>query len=204
SRLAGLRTSGSGSRLVRNQDRLLELARSALKPKGWDRELSRLQQALRKLDPHETARGALTVLKDLGIKHLWLCGDAIEDITDVERDGLPSNEREGIDQGLLTVIPRVIKAEESRQEFPEVNFLLLCSLAVGDLLKQIRAIERRTGWHELTTNTFADVEAFFTYLKDHRPAVGKAIAKYPSGLKQPAFFPANPNLTRSHTTISPP
>jgi hypothetical protein len=194
SRLVGLRTSGSGNRLVRNQDRLLELARTALKPKGWDRELARLQQALQKRDPHEAARSALGVLKDLGINHLWIVVDEIEDITDVERDGLPSNEREGIDQGLLTVIPRVIKAEESRQEFPEVNFLLLCSLAVGDLLKQIRAIERRTGWHELTTNTFADVEAFFNYLRDHHPTVAKAIAKYPRGLKEAAFFAANRNF----------
>ncbi|OJH38238.1 hypothetical protein BON30_24150 [Cystobacter ferrugineus] len=194
SQLAKLRTSGSGNRLVRNQDRLLELARTALSPKGWDRELSRLQQALQKRDPHEAARTALVVLKDIGVNHLWIVVDEIEDITDVERDGLPSSEREGIDQGLLTVIPRVIKAEESRQEFPEVNFLLLCSLAVGDLLKQIRAIERRTGWHELTTNTFADVEAFFTYLKAHRPAVGQAIAKYPSGLKEAAFFAANRNF----------
>lgn len=194
SRLAGLRSSGSGGRLVRNQDRLLELARTALKPKGWDGELPRLQQALQKRDPHDAARAAIAVLKDIGINHLWVVVDEIEDITDVERDGLPSQEREGIDQGLLTVIPRVIKAEESRQEFPEVNFLLLCSLAVGDLLKQIRAIERRTGWHELTTNTFADVEAFFTYLKDHRPSVGKAIAKYPNGLKEAAFFAANRNF----------
>jgi len=111
-----------------------------------------------------------------------------------QRDGLPSSDRQGIDQGLLTVIPRVIKAEEARQAFPEVNFLLLCSLAVGDLLRQIRAIERRTGWHELTSNSFGDVNAFFQYLQAHRPRVATAVAHYPDGLKEAAFFAANRNF----------
>jgi hypothetical protein len=100
----------------------------------------------------------------------------------------------GIDQGLLTVIPRVIKAEEPRQEYPEVSFVLLCSLAVGDLLRQIRAIERRTGWHELTSNTFSDVNAFFSYLQAHRPQVAASISTYPAGLKEAAFFAANRNF----------
>lgn len=192
--LAGLRTHDTENKLARNQDRILEHIRTALKPKGWDRVLPALKAALETPDPHTAARVALGVLREIGIKRLWLVMDEIEDITDVQRDGLPSNDREGIDQGLLTVIPRVIKAEEARQEFPDVNFLLLCSLAVGDLLRQIRAIERRTGWHELTSNTFGDVSAFFTYLEEHRPQVASAIKTYPEGLKEAAFFAANRNF----------
>lgn len=195
SRLAGLRDQDHGNKLVRNQDRLLDRVRTALKPRGWDRHLPDLQAALRNASAHDAARGALTVMKRMGIERLWLVVDEIEDITDVQRDGLPSADRgEGIDQGLLTVIPRVIKAEEARQEYPEVSFLLLCSLAVGDLLRQIRAIERRTGWHELTSNTFSDVNAFFSYLADHRPQVAASIASYPAGLKEAAFFAANRNF----------
>lgn len=194
-RLAGLRDQDHGNKLVRNQDRILEHVRAALKPKGWDRHLPDLQQALQLASPHDAAQQALDVLKRMSITRLWLVMDEIEDITDVQRDGLPSSDRgEGIDQGLLTVIPRVIKAEEPRQEYPEVSFLLLCSLAVGDLLRQIRAIERRTGWHELTANTFSDVNAFFSYLEAHRPNVAEAIATYPDGLKEAAFFAANRNF----------
>lgn len=192
--LAGLRSHDMANKLARNQDRILDHVRTALKPRGWDRILPALKEALANPEPHVAARGALNVLNEIGIKRLWLVMDEIEDITDVQRDGLPSSDRQGIDQGLLTVIPRVIKAEEARQELPEVNFLLLCSLAVGDLLRQIRAIERRTGWHELTSNTFGDVSAFFQYLQRHRPRVAEAISTYPKGLKEAAFFAANRNF----------
>ena len=103
-RLAGLRDSGSSNRMVRNQDRILELARKSLDPKGWDRELPELHRALQIPDLHQAARSALNVLKRVGVDYLWLVVDEIEDITDVERDGMPSTEREGIDQALLTVI----------------------------------------------------------------------------------------------------
>ena len=192
--LAGLRTDAAGNKLARNQDRILDRVRTALKPRGWDGILPDLKSALESSDPHRAAHAALEILRQIGIERLWLVIDEIEDITDVQRDGLPSNDREGIDQGLLTVIPRVIKAEEARQELPQVNFLLLCSLAVGDLLRQIRAIERRTGWHELTSNTFSDVSAFFQYLEHHRPRVAEAVATYPEGLKEAAFFAANRNF----------
>ncbi|AUB82277.1 hypothetical protein [Candidatus Thiodictyon syntrophicum] len=192
--LAGLRTHDTANKLARNQDQILERVRTALKPRGWERILPDLAAALAASDPHTTARAALGVLRTIGIERLLLVMDEIEDITDVQRDGLPSHERQGIDQGLLTVIPRVIKAEETRQEFPEVNFLLLCSLAVGDLLRQIPANERRTGWHELTSNSFGDVSAFFDYLRGHRPGVAAAIATYPQGLKEAAFFAANRNF----------
>jgi hypothetical protein len=79
------------------------MARTALKPKGWDRELPALRQALHTDDPRSAARQALDVLKRLGIERLWLVVDEIEDITDVERDGLPTSEREGIDQQNFSV-----------------------------------------------------------------------------------------------------
>lgn len=193
-RLAGVRVDAGRKTLARNQDRLLKWTRDALKPKGWDRELDSLRQALDDANPSLAARKSIEILGRLGIKHLWLIVDEIEDITDVQRDGLYSDERKGIDQALLTVIPRVIKSEEARQEFPEVNFLLLCSQAVGDLLRQIRAIERRTGWHELTANTFTDVEAFFSYLETTRPELREALHAYPPGLREAAFFAANRNF----------
>ena len=59
--LAGLRTHDAGNKLARNQDRILEHARTALKPKGegWDRILPALKTALETPDPHTAAREAL-------------------------------------------------------------------------------------------------------------------------------------------------
>ncbi len=194
SRLALMRGTTEGNRFVRNQDVILQQIRKVLEPKGWNGVLPQLRTALSRENPLEAARQGIDILKGIGIDHLMLVVDEIEDITDIERDGLPTSEREGIDQGLLTVIPRVIKAEEGRMDFPEVNFLLLCSQAVGDLLKQIRAIERRTGWHELNTNAFADVQDFFEYLRADRPRIREAMAHYPEGLREAAFFAANRNF----------
>jgi hypothetical protein len=195
SRLVGIRDNHKVNKLTKNQDRLLELTRQALAPRGWQSVHRRLVEALAASQPEVAVRQSLEVLKDLKIENLWIVVDEIEDITDTERDGLPSDDRgEGIDQALLTVIPRVIKQEELRQEFPQINFILLCSLAVGDLMRGIPAIRRRTSWHELNTNSFNDVEAFFRYLRDHRPLVASSISTYPEGLKEAAFFAANRNF----------
>ena len=194
-RLVGTRGSHKANKLSKNQDRLLELTRQALGPRGWSTVQTRLSEVLAGGQPDVAVRQSLEILKELKIENLWIVVDEIEDITDTERDGLPSEDRgKGIDQALLTVIPRVIKQEELRQEFPQVNFVLLCSLAVGDLMRGIPAIRRRTSWHELNTNSFNDVEAFFRYLHDHRPAVAASLSTYPSGLKEAVFFAANRNF----------
>ena len=183
-----------GGDLKRNQDQLIKYTIQALKPKGWDKHKVALAQALESSNLDQAAKQAIEVLGKMGIKSLWVVVDEIEDITDVDRDGLKTDERKPIKQELLTVIPRVIKAEENRMQYPEINFVLLCSLAVGDLLKQVRAIERRTQRHELRTNAFTDVEAFFDYLEEHRKPVWDAIKNYPPGLKEAAFFAANRNF----------
>jgi hypothetical protein len=197
SRLTGPRIEQQTGSLSKNQDRLLQWTEQALKPKGWEGIKAQLAEALKKKSVHQAARAALDVLKGIGINHLLIVVDEIEDITDVELDGLPSDERRAgaiVDQGLLTVIPRVIKSEEVRQEFPDVNFLLLCSRAVGDLLKQIRAIERRTIRYPLRSNAFSDVEDFFSYLKEYRPDIAAPLVTYPEGMKEAAFFAADRNF----------
>lgn len=197
SRLAGLRGQEMTGNLSKNQNRLLNWTVAALKPKGFDKIKDKLADALKSSDPREAARLAINLLKTIGINHLLIVVDEIEDITDVEHDGLRTEERKAgaiIDQGLLTVIPRVIKSEEARQEFPELNFLLLCSRAVGDLLKQIRAIERRTIRYDLQSNAFSDVEDFFRYLKTARPEISAALESYPSWMKEAAFLAADRNF----------
>lgn len=197
----------AGSALKRNQARLYGHAHNALLPKGFEginHELSVLLQRAAENSSTEKAsspvminkniREALNLLKTVGIKQLWIVVDEIEDITDVKREGLDDQDRKGIDQRYLTVIPGVIKQEEIRQDYPDVNFLLLCSRAVGDIIRDIKALQRRTGFWELQSNSFADVEQYFQYLKDYRPDIFRVVRNYPNGLKEAAFFAANRNF----------
>ena len=197
-RLAGMRGVADSNRLTKNQSRLMDLTRKALLPRGrgWEATLPQLAAALECSPVHQAVRKALEVLQEeLHIDNVWIVVDEIEDITDIERDGLPSEDRgAGIDQALMTVIPRVIKYEELRGEFPQLNFILLCSLALGDLMRGIPAISRRTRWHPHLTNAFQDVEAFFKYLHERRPAIASDLVLYPPGLKEAAFFAANRNF----------
>jgi hypothetical protein len=196
-RLVNAGVSEPDGQLTRNQDRLMESVRKALRAKRADWDTSIAPQLLAVLEgeqPNLALRDAIEILKGCGVERLLFVVDEIEDITDVEREGLTMEERQGIDQALLTVIPRVIKEEELREAFPELSFLLLCSQAVGDMLKGIRAIDRRTRWHELVTNAFSDVEAFFRFLEEHRPNIAEEIRNYPHGLKEAAFFAANRNF----------
>ena len=193
--LQRLSTAHSSSQeLGKNQDKLMKWTQQALKPKGWDKAQQELVKVLENGDPVQAAKDGIAVMKKFGIEHLMIVVDEIEDVGDVQRDGLPSDERQGIDQVLLTVIPRVIKSEEIRQVFPDVSFVLLCSLAVGDTLRQIRAIDRRTMRHEIQTNAFSDVQSFFEYLKTERPELADDLNAYPEGLKETAFFASDRNF----------
>jgi len=184
----------STQELGKNQDKLMKWTEQSLNPKGWEKARQELATALSNDDPVQAAKDGISLLKTIGIKQLMIVVDEIEDVGDVERDGLHSEERVGIDQVLLTVIPRVIKNDEIRQVFPDVSFLLLCSLAVGDTLRQIHAIDRRTMRHEIQTNAFSDVQNFFEYLKAERPELATDLNAYPEGLKETAFFASDRNF----------
>ncbi|MCG8602021.1 MAG: hypothetical protein MI807_17900 [Verrucomicrobiales bacterium] len=184
---------GKGS-FERNQERILTHTIQALKPKGWDAIRGDLAEALKDPDVGAATHKAIEILKTKGIKSLWIIVDEIEDITDVDTDGLASSERKSVDQALIGVIPRVAKNEEERMAFPQLNFVLLCSLAVGDLIREVGAIKRRTTRYELRTNAFTDVEQFFAFLENNRPSVWEQIKDYPPALKEAAFFAANRNF----------
>jgi hypothetical protein len=194
SRLAGLRGAQTKGNLSKNQDRLLGWTRDALTPRGFGRIQNQLVAVLKKSDVHTAASEAMEFLKEIGINRLLIVVDEIEDISDVDLEGIEDSERKPIKQDLLTVLPRVIKSEEDRQQFPDANFLLLCSRAVGDLLRQIGAIKRRTVQYTLQSNAFSDVEDFFSYLKTHSPNYADALDSYPDGLKEAAFFAADRNF----------
>lgn len=184
----------TGSTNRRNQARIIEGILPLLNAKGFEAYKGELEKALKETDFHAGLTKAMAVLKNVGVEHLWIIIDEIEDITDVEREGLPDDDRKGVDKAFLTVIPRVIKHEEVRMDFPHVNFLLLTARSVGDFLRDIRALERRTDFIELQTNAFHDVEDYFLYIQSNYPKLRDAMKDYRPGLKEAAFFAANRNF----------
>ncbi len=116
-----MRAQQNTGNLSKNQDRLIHWTQQVLRPKGWDEILDRLKAALKVANVNDAARKAIGILKEIGVHQLLIVVDEIEDISDVDLDGLPDDERKAIKQELLTVIPRVIKSEEDRQQFPNVK-----------------------------------------------------------------------------------
>src|SRR5262249_15016153 len=82
SRLIGIRDNNKVNKLTKNQDRLLELTRQALAPRGFQAAQKRLAEALAATQPEVAVRKCLEILKDLKIENLWIVVDEIEDITD--------------------------------------------------------------------------------------------------------------------------
>ncbi len=187
-------TTKAGSINRRNQSNIVNGLVNLLNAKGFANHRQTLVSALEEPDHARALEKALDVLKDMGIYHLLIVIDEIEDVTDVEREGLPDEDRERIDEAFLTVIPRVIKREDVRLDFPQVNFLLLTARSAARMLSDVKALERRTGYLELQTNAFHDVEDYFHYIKTSRPAIWQTMADYSEGLKEAAFFASNRNF----------
>ena len=185
-------TAGHTSR--RNQARIFDRLIEVLNAKGLEALKPALAAALDSQDPAQAAREALKVLEKLGIKQLLVIIDELEDITDVQREGLPDDDRVGIEKELLTLVARVIKREDTRLDFPQINFVLLTAKSVSNFLGGIKALERRTEFVELQSNAFHDVEDYWKYVEANRPEIWDSMKKYPEGLKEAAFFAANRNF----------
>lgn len=187
--------SGStGHTSRRNQARIFDRLTQVLNAKGFEAIKAELSSALEADDSVKAANDALKVLQKLGIKQLLVIIDELEDITDVQRDGLPEDERVGIEKELLTLVARVIKREDTRLDFPQINFLLLTARSVGTFLGGIKALERRTEYVELQSNAFHDVEDYWQYIQSNRSEIWVSMKDYPDGLKEAAFFAANRNF----------
>lgn len=185
----------SGSINQRNQTRIIDGLITLLNSKGFDRQRARLQSALNNRDHSAAVADALAVLKDIGVRQLLVIIDEIEDVTDVEREGLKDDDRKGIDEAFLTVIPRVIKREDVRLEFPQLNFLLLTARSVNRMVRDLRALERRFFYHELQSNAFHDVEDYFHFIQENRPPLWESMKAYAdTGLKEAGFLAANRNF----------
>ena len=108
--------SKAGKTLKRNQDRLLERILQTLKPR-MGRGRGGTLHGTGTGQPRQGRPAGAGGPRELGVEASGIVVDEIEDITDVDRDGLNPDDRERIDQELLTVIPRVIKQEDDRLQY---------------------------------------------------------------------------------------
>ncbi len=187
-------SASTGHTSRRNQARIFDRLIQVLNAKGFEGIRAELSAALESRDTAKAANDALKILQKLGIKQLLVIIDELEDITDVQRDGLLEDERVGIEKELLTLVARVIKREDTRLDFPQINFLLLTAKSVSNFLGGIKALERRTEYVELQSNAFHDVEDYWQYVQSNRPDIWASMKDYPDGLKEAAFFAANRNF----------
>lgn len=171
---------------LRVSPELLDDLVAALNAKGVN--LTALQQALQSCGDWKTGlEGAMQELRLHGIRYLWIIVDEIETPGDLKRnpDYFPGREVEEED---LAMISQVIKEARYREDFPFVNFILLCSLGMSDAI-QIGPNRRRTDLVILEPNRIYDVKTFQKHLSETGVAVN-----YPVGSLEGVFIATNRNF----------
>jgi len=171
---------------LRVSHELIDDLTAALKAKGVS--ISALHQALQSgNDWKSKLENAMQVLRPHGIRYLWVIVDEVETPSDLKRnpDYTPGAEVEEED---LAMISQVIKEARYREDFPYVNFLMLCSLGMSDAI-QIGPNRRRTDLMVLEPNRIYDVKTFQKYLSQAEIAVD-----YPSGTLEGVFIATNRNF----------
>lgn len=171
---------------LRVSSELLDDLVAALKAKGVN--ISALQQAVQNGgDWKSKLENAMQLLRSHGITYLWVIVDEVETPSDLRRnpDYIPGAEVEEED---LAMVSQVIKEARYREDFPYVNFLMLCSLGMSDAI-QIGPNRRRTDLMVLEPNRIYDVKTFQKYLTQADIAVD-----YPSGTLEGVFIATNRNF----------
>ena len=171
---------------IRVSHELIDDLIAALKAKGVS--ISSLHQALQSgNDWKRKLENAMKVLRPHGIQYLWVIVDEVETPSDLKRnpDYTPGTEVEEED---LAMISQVIKEARYREDFPYVNFLMLCSLGMSDAI-QIGPNRRRTDLMVLEPNRIYDVKTFQKYLNQ-----AEAEVNYPSGTLEGVFIATNRNF----------
>ena len=165
---------------------LLDDLVAALKARGVN--LNALQQAMQTSATWKSRlESAMQVLQAQGIRYLWVIVDEVETPSDLKRnpDYTPGTEVEEED---LAMISHVIKEARYREDFPYLNFLLLCSLGMSDAI-QIGPNRRRTDLLVLEPNRIYDLKTF----QNHLAQAGVAV-DYPPGTLEGIFIATNRNF----------
>ena len=133
---------------------------------------------------------AMRILRDSGLQHLWVIVDEVETPGDLNR-GLREDAQAKVDDEYLLMVSEVIKHENWRNQHPDVNFLLLCSVGMRDQI-HIGPNLRRASSVTIESNQLTDVQGYVDHIKDS--LADPHTVKYPVGTLEGAFLSANRNF----------
>jgi len=168
---------------------LYEDLKAAMTAKGVNlKALSVVNDEARSFPDRLTA--ATKILRDAGLKHLWVVVDEVETPGDLKR-GLREDAQTKVDDEYLLMVSEVIKHENWRSQHPDVNFLLLCSLGMRDQI-HIGPNLRRASSVTIEPNQLTDVQSYVDHIKGSLADPNGV--NYPAGTLEGAFLSANRNF----------
>jgi hypothetical protein len=133
---------------------------------------------------------AKQVLRDAGLSHLWVIVDEVEAPGDLKR-GLREDAQTKVDDEYLLMVSEVIKHENWRNQHPDLNFLLLCSVGMRDQI-HIGPNLRRASSVTIEPNQLTDVHGYVDHIKES--LADPDAVDYPAGTLEGAFLSANRNF----------
>ena len=168
---------------------LYEDLKAAMQAKGVNlKALSLVDDDTRSFE--DRLRDAKKVLRDADLKHLWIIVDEVETPGDLKR-GLREDTQTKVDDEYLLMVSEVIKHENWRNQHPDVNFLLLCSVGMRDQI-HIGPNLRRASSVTIEPNQLTDVQSYVDHIKGS--LADPHTVEYPAGTLEGAFLSANRNF----------
>lgn len=151
---------------------------------------------------------AYDVLTKAGIRYIVVVLDELETAAERATSGMEAEESRAMDGRAITMLKRAVesvggldrtgvemmskavKEEDARARFPWLRFVVLCSPAIGDELKEVQSTDRRFEILDLERNAFSDVRLFVDSLE----AEGRLLRPYPPGLIEAAYMMSGGNF----------
>lgn len=148
---------------------------------------------------------AFDVLAAFGIRYVMVVLDELETAAERATAGMEAEEARSMDGKAITMLRRAVetlgrseiemvskavKEEDARARFPWLRFVVLCSPAIGDELREVQSTDRRFEIMDLSRNAFSDVSTFVrTLATEHR-----LLRTYPEGLVEAAYMMSGGNF----------
>jgi hypothetical protein len=151
---------------------------------------------------------AFDTLRPFGIRYVVLVLDELETAAERATSGMEAEETRGMDGRAITMlkhavenigtldrkgietVSKAVKEEDARARFPWLRFVVLCSPAIGDELKEVQSTDRRFEIVDLDRNAFSDVRTFVQSLESE----GRLLRPYPPGLVEAAYMMSGGNF----------
>lgn len=153
---------------------------------------------------------AFEALKPAGIRYVLVVLDELETAAERATSGMEVEDARAMDGRAITMLKRAVeqigqggldrrgietvskavKEEDARARFPWLRFVVLCSPAIGDELKDVQSTDRRFEIVDLQRNAFSDVRSFVRSLQEE----GRLLRPYPPGLVEAAYMMSGGNF----------